>query len=78
MLFILQVSILSEQRMDTTKCSHHEIEIQSSSDYPAPDTPAIPIQRHFFEMIRSEKKKCKCLVYSSLSVSVPGAINFKF
>ena len=54
--------------------------IQSSSNYPAPDTPAIPIQRHFFEMIRSEKKKCKCkcLVYSSLSVSVPGAINFKF
>ena len=33
--------------------------LQSSSDYPAPNTPAIPIQRHFFEMIRSEKKKRK-------------------
>ena len=33
--------------------------IQSSSDYPAPDTPAIPIQRHFFQMIRSEKKNKK-------------------
>ena len=31
--------------------------LQSSSDYPAPDIPAIPIQWHFFEMIRSEKKK---------------------
>ena len=61
-------------------CTHREcwIILQSSSNYPAPDTPAIPIQQHFFEMIRSEKKKCKCLVYSSLSVSVPGAINFKF
>ena len=33
-----------------------QTKLQSSSDYPAPDTPAIPIQRHFFEMIRSEKK----------------------
>ena len=56
------------------------LDIQLSSDYLTPDTLAISIQRHFFEMIRSEKnkKKCKCLVYSSLSVSVPGAINFKF
>ena len=30
--------------------------LQSSFDYPVPDIPAIPIQRHFFEMIRSEKK----------------------
>ena len=69
--------------MKTLIISSHFYELQSSSDYPAPDTLAIPIQRHFFEMIRSEKKqqkkcKCKCLVYISLSVSVPGAINFKF
>ena len=38
--------------------------VQSSSDYPAPDTPAIPIQRHFFEMIRSEKKTKKVQVPS--------------
>ena len=38
--------------------------LQSSSDYPAPDTPAIPIQRHFFEMIRSEKKKVQVQVPS--------------
>ena len=31
--------------------------LQLSSAYPAPDTPAIPIQRHFFEMIRNGKKK---------------------
>ena len=30
--------------------------VQSSSDYLAPDTPAILIQRHCFEMIRNEKK----------------------
>ena len=41
-----------------------EWEFQSSSDYPAPDTPAIPIQRHFFEMIRSEKKRKKVQVPS--------------
>ena len=38
--------------------------IQSSSDYPAPDIPGIPIQRHFFEMIRSEKKKVQVQVPS--------------
>ena len=39
-------------------------QVQSSSDYPAPDTPAIPIQWHFFEMIRSEKKRVQVQVPS--------------
>ena len=42
-----------------TRGAQEVLLVQSSSDYPAPDTPAILIQRHFFEMIRSEKKKKK-------------------
>ena len=36
--------------MDIKISNSHQISIQSSSDYPVPDTSVIPIRRHFFKM----------------------------